>query len=79
MKMNKTRRNDLSKIIAQIEEAKCNLETLRDEEQDYFDNKPENMQSGDKGSAAESAISEMEDAISNLESTIANIETAMGE
>ena len=74
--MNKQRRKALDAIMGKIDEAKAELENLRDEEQEYFDNMPQSFQQGDKGQKAESAISYMEDAISELESAYSNIENA---
>jgi hypothetical protein len=48
-------------------DAKSEMESLRDELQDWFDNLPENFQQGDKGSELESAISELESVISSLD------------
>ena len=41
--------------------------SVRDDEQEYFDNMPESFQGGDRGMAAEEAITNLEDAISGLE------------
>ena len=82
--MNKQRRKDiaaalelLSKARGMMEEAsaaaaeaKDILETARDEEQEYKDNMPENMQDGDKGQMADSAIDNLEQAASSAESFI---------
>lgn len=46
---------------------KAELETARDEEQDYYDNMPESFQNGDKGSQASDAISSLEQALEALE------------
>lgn len=43
------------------------LAELRDEEQDYFDNMPENLQAGDRGEKAEAAINAMETVVGQLE------------
>lgn len=59
--MNKERRK-------RIEDLKSELETIRDEEQEYYDNMPENMQNGEKGDTAQSNVSSLEEAINNLES-----------
>ena len=53
------------------------IEDLRDEEQEYLDNIPENFQSGEKYEKAENAIYELDDAINNLDSVIENIENAV--
>lgn len=65
--MNDKRRKAISKIEARIEECKSELETLRDEEQEAFDNVPESIQEGERGQAMETSISSLEDAISSLE------------
>jgi hypothetical protein len=65
--MNKDRRKALSAIEAILAEAREQIEAIRDEEQDYYDNMPESFQDGEKGQAAEAAVSAMEDAISSIE------------
>jgi len=79
--MNKTRRKQLdaitkdlramhdefSVIKARAEWAKVTLETLRDEEQEYYDNMPEGIQGGDRGERSTSAIEAIEAAIEKLE------------
>lgn len=69
--MNKARRAAIqaaiNKINEVIEEQKSELESLRDEEQDYFDNLPENMQGGEKGSQAEYAIEALTNYIDSLD------------
>lgn len=74
--MNKQRRKELNGIIEKLEDLKSYVEELRDEEQDYYDNMPENLQCGERGEIAESAISEMDDAISSIEDAICSLETA---
>ena len=44
--MNKIRRKSLTEIKDKIEDLKTELELLLDEEQEYLDNIPENMQGG---------------------------------
>jgi hypothetical protein len=82
--MNKDRRKALAgavelvgKIEADIEEAKSLIETARDEEQDYFDNMPEAFQQGDKGEAAQNAISELDEAVSQLEAAIDHVNNSL--
>ncbi len=74
--MNAARRKSLDAIFAMIEEAKSQLETLRDEEQETYDNLPESFQNGEKGEKAQTAIDAMESAISNIEDACNEIETA---
>lgn len=65
--MNKDRRKQLDVISQILANAREQIEALRDEEQDYYDNMPEGIQSGEKGEAAEAAVSAMDDAISSIE------------
>lgn len=72
--MNRNRRKELADIATRIEEAKSildelttGLETTRDDEQDYYDNMPENFQSGEQGERAQAAIEAMTEAASTLE------------
>jgi hypothetical protein len=73
--VNKDRRKEIQAIATRIteelapliEELTEALGTIRDEEQEYFDNMPESFQMGDKGTTAEEAISNLENAISGLE------------
>lgn len=48
------------------------IEDLRDEEQDYYDNMPESLQGGDKGSTAEAAIEALTTASDSL-TKVANL------
>lgn len=43
------------------------IESVKDEEQEAFDARPENFQYSEKGEAAQAAISALEDAIGELE------------
>lgn len=73
--MNNTRRKSIEDIKAKIgslmsqltEEIKSQLEDIRDEEQDYFDNMPESFQIGERGALAQSAIDNLESAISDID------------
>ena len=71
--MNKIRREALEKISTGLEDLKADLETLRDEEQDYADNMPEGLQSSEKHDTAENAVSSMDEAIDNLDSVVSSI------
>lgn len=72
--MNKDRRKEIAKavallqpIIGQLEEIKSIIETVAQEERDYHDNMPENMQSGENGERADQAASDLEEVQSALE------------
>jgi len=88
--MNKQRRKDLDKVREYLEaanqplaDALGDLEGIRDEEQEAFDNMPEGLQEADAGIRALEAIDALEEAISQVETmteaydeALANIETA---
>lgn len=50
--MNKQRRQQPNELAEKIRALKDEVETLRDEEQDYYDNMPESFQGGEKGDKA---------------------------
>lgn len=68
--MNNERRKEIATAISMIEEAKSILEQCQADEQDYFDNMPENMQSGDKGQLAEQAANDLQEAVDSLDNVI---------
>ncbi len=53
------------------------LETLRDEEQEYYDNMPEGLQAGEKGDKAQEAIDSIDEAINQVETTHDSIGQAL--
>lgn len=86
--MNNTRRNEIQQTIqlareaqAAIEALRESIEALRDEEQEYMENIPENLQNSDRYYVAEAAFDNLDEAVQNLEdidieSVIANLEAA---
>lgn len=79
--MNKERRKRISAIDTAaikakaeelkglIESAREEYESIRDEEQDYYDNMADNFQQSEKGEAAQEAIDNLDTIINALEST----------
>lgn len=63
--MNAKRKEQIAKLAAELYEITSQLETILAEEQEYFDNIPENMQSGERYEASESAIDRLESVISD--------------
>ena len=64
--MNNLRRKELQKVVDQIEGAYWGLETLRDEEEVYRDNIPENLQNSQNYEKSKNAVSNLDDALGNL-------------
>lgn len=67
--MNKARRKEIARAIALIEEAAGILETVKDEEQESFDNMPEGLQCSERGEAMEGYISTIEYFMDNLDTS----------
>jgi chaperonin cofactor prefoldin len=68
--MNKERRKQIEKLIEAIENAVSELESIQEEEQDYYDNVPENLQSGERYEASEAAIDSMDSAHTSFEEAL---------
>lgn len=77
--MNKARREQIAKAVALVAEALELLEAARDEEQEYVDNFPENMQGTERYEAAEGFVSAMDNAITSLEEVANNQSDMTGE
>ena len=75
--MNDVRRKEINKAIDLIREAQSILESCRDDEQDYLDNIPENLQSSDRYYRAEEAIDSLDEAIDSLDSAADQAEEAV--
>lgn len=72
--MNKVRRAKLSKIADQLEALVAELEAIQEEEEEYRDNIPENLQGGERYEAAENAIDQICEAIENIGFAFDNIQ-----
>lgn len=85
--MNAKRRKAIKEVagrIASLREAVeamvTDLETIRDEEQEAYDNLPEGIQAGDRGDAMQAAISDLDSAINDLQTLdLDGIETCLEE
>lgn len=74
--MNKTRRQQLNELAEKIRELNDEVETLRAEEQDYYDNMPESFQDGEKGERAQDAIDAMDEALEYLDNAADSLDSA---
>ena len=75
--MNDARRKAIRAALSQIEDAAATLEGPRDEEQDYFDNMPEPIQSGEKGDKATEVIEAMTALLEGLDEGIGTVGDAL--
>lgn len=71
--MNKARRKEIEKAVALLEEAKALLEPAAEGEREFYDNMPEGLQAGDKGSTADEAAGHLEEAVSSLDDILGNL------
>lgn len=72
--MNNARRKEIRSIISGIEEIKDKLDSIRDDEQEYYDNIPENLQESARAQNSEEAIDSMDNVISSLEDAVGELE-----
>lgn len=75
--MNNVRRKKLNTILEQLVEIHAALEEVKDEEQEYFENIPENFQSSERYEKAENAVAALDDALSMFDDIADNIEIAL--
>lgn len=65
--MNKERRKRLAEAFEKIGEVKEILESVKDEEQEAYDNLPENFQNGERGEEMQNYIDMIDEAYGYLE------------
>lgn len=75
--MNKTRREELNKLVSQLEEIKEGIEVYLDEEESYRDNMPENLVSSERYTRSEEAINSLQEAVDYLGDAINSICSAV--
>ena len=75
--MNKERRKRIDNIIAQLNDIKEDIEILREEEQEAYDNMPESIQESDRGEAMTIAVDLMLSAGSWIEDAVSELEEVM--
>jgi predicted RNase H-like HicB family nuclease len=77
------RRKELAKLVIKLKMIRdkddiydviSDLESIRDEEEEYYDNIPENLQSSQRAYDSEEAIDNMNDALELLEQAYESVE-----
>ena len=68
--MNKTRRKQLSGIVNNLRDLMDELESVKNEELEAFDNMPEGLQYSEQGDVMVKNIDSMDDAVSSLSDVI---------
>lgn len=68
--MNKSRRKQIDEILEQLNPLLLEIESVKDEEQEAYDNLPESIQNGDKGEKMSDAVNTLEYAFDSLTEVI---------
>lgn len=84
--MNKARRKQLNELASALDKLRSeledtiqgDLENVRDEERDYFDNMPESLQQGERGQAAEQAADALDNACDKIAEAVEALQEAFG-
>jgi hypothetical protein len=71
--MNKQRKTELDSVENALESLLTIIQNIKEDEEEYVNNVPENLQGSEKYSQAEESIPYLEDACSNIEEAISNI------
>lgn len=74
--MNNTRRKHLRDLIEKMEGIKSEIEEIRTEEEEYYNNMPEAFQDGDKGDRAQTVIEYLDEAMTATGDVIENLTSA---
>ena len=72
--MNKKRKKAIAKSMEQIRDICEEIAVIQEEEQEYFDNMPENLQGSERGMESESVIDVLANTIGDLESVAETLE-----
>jgi hypothetical protein len=76
--MNNDRRKQIAELIEQLSTIEGDASGLAEQEREYFDNMPESLQQGDKGTAAEEAADNLDSAVSSVTEALDYLQQAIG-
>lgn len=68
--MNKNRKQIIKTYTSILQDVLQKLDSVLDEERDYYDNMPENLQGSLRADASQDAINELEEAITDIGNAI---------
>ena len=75
--MNKERRKSLREIQSKLDRLGQDLETLKEEEEEYRDNMPENLQESDRYQRADEVCDLLQEALESMDNAYQQIEEAV--
>lgn len=76
--MNKARRETLTKIVGMLETAHAELDGIKSEEEEAFENLSEGLQQADRGQQMENNVSEMDAGLDSLQTALDSLEECIG-
>ena len=71
--MNKQRRKRLEDVASRLEECMADLEYIKEEEQEAYDNLPESIQYSERGDAMQENVDDIDYVISDLDQVIDSV------
>lgn len=71
--MNAERRKRIAKLVEGLESIQQEIEYIRDEEQEYMENIPENLQGSERYETAEEAVGLLDDVINNVADAVSTL------
>lgn len=71
--MNKQRRKRLEEVVSRLEDCMSDLEYIKEEEQESYDNLPESIQWSEKGEVMQEIADDIDYTISDLDQVISSI------
>lgn len=74
--MNDARRKEINRAKELLDQARAIIETAESDERDYYDNLPENFQSGEKGERAEASADALQEAIDGFDTIVEALDRA---
>ncbi|MCQ4952143.1 hypothetical protein [Holdemania filiformis] len=75
--MNKERRKSLREIQSKLDRLGQDLETLKEEEEEYRDNMPENLQESDRYQRADEVCDLLQEVLESMDNAYQQIEEAV--
>ena len=75
--MNNNRRARIQALINKLEDIKEDIDSIKEEEQEYYDNMPESIQAGERGDKAQEAIDNLDYAYSQIDEVREYLEEAL--
>ena len=76
--MNKDRRKQIDDVINGLQELQGTVESIMNDEEEYRDNIPENLQGSERYEKAEEACDYLQEAYDGIDDVISSLEEAKG-